>query len=123
MVYLITGKAGAGKSTYAKRLEEELLSEGKDVLVLDSDELRKRRRDFDFSDEGRFKHLTCLAEAAAVVEGYGSIAIIAAISPRKDWRKKMRAHWKKSILVYLPGGNLWDGTEYERPDYDELLPA
>ena len=41
MVYLITGKAGAGKTTYAKRLKGVLAAEGKQVWLIDGDEFRE----------------------------------------------------------------------------------
>ena len=120
MVYLITGKAGAGKSTYACNLALELRDRGENVSVLDSEQVREETGRFDYSQTGRENHLFCLALSAAVEELRGNTVIVSAISPTKDLRFLMRSLWKKSFVVYIPGGSLWLGTVYEPPDEEEL---
>lgn len=120
MVYLITGKAGAGKTTYAENLAGELLSQGKPVVVLDSEKERERLGHYDYSDDGRRVHLLGLALEAARHEIRGMVVIVAAVCPYKDLRDTMRLFWRKSLLVYMPGGELWPGTTYEIPDEEEL---
>lgn len=120
MVILVTGKAGAGKSTHAFALAQELRDDGIRVRVLDGDLYRRSTGNQDYSDQGRESNLMGLAQAAARSEDSGAVAIVAAIAPRKEWRQAMRAMWKESRLVYLPGGCLWDGTTYERPSDDEF---
>ncbi len=115
MVILVTGKAGAGKTTYSRTLARELMRTGVNTIVLDSDEVRGYRKNTDFSDDGRHSHLMEMAHMAAVSEGVGAIVIVAAIAPRRKWRDQMRSQWKESRLVYLPGGTLWEGTVYEAP--------
>lgn len=119
MVILITGKAGAGKSTYAKRLVEELRGDGEFIYLLDSENIRGLNDDY--SDQGREQHLMMMARMAKQLEEIGASVIIAAIAPKKEWRDKMRKFWKESLLVYLPGGTLWPGTTYERPTSSELV--
>lgn len=119
MVILITGRAGAGKSTYANKLAVELAREGKNLAVMDSELERQLDNNMDFSDEGRFKNLMKISDKAKDYENAGMIVIIAAIAPKREWRKIMRKKWKISRLVYIPGGKLWPGTEYERPDESE----
>jgi len=120
MVILITGKPGAGKSHYAFCLAQELRDEGKLVRVLDGDLVRQSNNDNDYSDDGRRNHLMRMATLAAKTEEADVIVIIAAVSPKREWRDSMRAMWKSSRLVYLPGGTLWEGTEYMRPQDDEF---
>jgi len=119
MVFFVTGKAGAGKSTYAARLAEELLEEGRMVRVLDGDEVRRVSGNDDYTDAGRQRHLMDMARSAAWAEQLGFTVVVAAIAPRACWRREMRAMWAKSVLVYMPGGQLWEGTKYERPQDDE----
>jgi adenylylsulfate kinase-like enzyme len=119
MVYLITGKAGAGKTTYAYRLAEELREEGRRVHVIDGDEWRVTTNNPEFSDEGRERNLIAAAEEAGRREALGEIVIMAFVAPKKIWRRTMRLYWKNSKLIYIPGGSLWEGTTYEVPDIEE----
>ena len=120
MVILITGKAGAGKTNYAVELYNELASEGKKPVLIDGDTWRSLHGNDDFSELGRINNLESAAKYAAEKESEGRIVILAFVAPRKQWRNKMRTHWKESRLIYIPGGTLWEGTEYEMPDEDEF---
>lgn len=119
MVFLICGKSGAGKTTYAMNLAEELTTECL-VRVLDGDEQRAVSGNNDYSDAGRHRHLMGMARAASHAESLGFVVIVAAIAPKAIWRREMRAMWRESRLVYLPGGTLWEGTIFERPKFDEF---
>ena len=119
MVVLVCGKAGAGKTTYANRLAQELIEAGFNVRLLDGDEQRQVVNNLDFTEAGRHRHLMAMAKSAAEAERLGYVAIVAAIAPRIHWRKKMRSMWRESLLVYLPGGSLWEGTEFEEPRFNE----
>ena len=120
MVYLITGKAGAGKTHYAETLAEELKQAGHSVAVVDGDVLRTKRKNDDYTDKGRILNLMDAAEMAAELEAEGKIVICAFVSPKREWRDAMREYWRMSIVVYIPGGSLWKGTKYERPGDGEL---
>lgn len=120
MVILLTGKPGSGKSTMAFRLAEELRAEGKMVRILDGDVFRHQTGNQDFTDPGRIRNLQGLAKAAADAEWPGHVVIVAAVAPKREWRDMMRAQWQEHRLCYLPGGFLWPGTEYERPDEAEF---
>jgi len=118
MVYLITGKAGAGKTHYAQALLAELIT--KSTMFIDGDKLREETGNHDYSDEGRMRNLKDAALMAQRAEGEGKIVAVAMIAPRKDWRNMMRAHWQDSHTVYIPGGTLWKDTKYEKPNIYEL---
>ena len=120
MVYLITGKAKAGKTHYANELKKELLSAGYKVKCLDGDVLRKETNNDDYSVAGREKNLIEAAVRAKKFEEEGNVVILSFVCPRKVYRDMMRKLWQKSLLIYIPGGELWYGTYYERPDTMEL---
>ena len=119
MIYLITGKAGAGKTHYSKALAKELIDEGIRVVVLDGDEFRQETGNEDFSDKGRRGNLLGAAKIAADLEAQGFTVILAFVAPLRKWRDEMRSLWRESEVIYLPGGTLWEGTTYEKPTRDE----
>ena len=121
MVYWITGKSSSGKTVYAKRLKKQFEDLGAKVLLLDGDDVRDKFFNQKYDDESRLEHLMKIAGFASIAEEQGFIVIIAAISPKKEWRMKARKMFNKSMLIYLPGGTLWAGTIYEDPDHEEMM--
>jgi adenylylsulfate kinase-like enzyme len=120
MVYLITGKQGSGKTHYAEALASELEREGATIKMLDGDVWRQQNDNQDYTDEGRIKNLISAAQSAEHYEKNGYVVIMSFIAPRQEWRNMMRAYWKQSKVIYIPGGSLWEGTTYEKPDENEL---
>ena len=120
MIYWFTGKSSAGKTVLANRLKKHLEFIGDSVLLLDGDEVRSYFT-CGYEDEEREKHIYQIASYAAIAESQGFTVIIALISPKKEWRMKARKMFKESMLVYVPGGFLWEGTEYEEPDHEEMM--
>lgn len=90
-------------------------------MVLDGDDVRKHFPT-GYEDSDRLEHILRMAKIAAIAETQGLVAIVACVSPRKEWRERARWMFRESFLIYLPGGRLWAGTEYEEPDDDELRP-
>lgn len=123
MVILITGKKDSGKTTYGERLSTELRDEGISVAMIDGDKYRAEKGTTGkehFTDEARVKNLMGAAHLAAQLEAEGKVVIVAFVAPKKGWRDRMRLCWKVSRVVYVPGGTLWAGTTYDRPDDDEI---
>jgi len=120
MVIWITGKASSGKTTYANRLKKLIEIKDNKVLVLDGDDVRQYFKS-GFTDKDREEHILRIAAFAAVAEKQGFIVIVALISPKKEYRVKARKLFDESILIYIPGGYLWEGTTYEEPDYEEII--
>lgn len=115
MVIMIVGKPGAGKTHHAYALAKEYSLRGEPAAVLDGDEVRAETDNRDFTDTGRRQHLVKIANMAAKFERHGIVAVVAVVAPKKEYRDMMRGHWQKSRMIYLPGGSLWEGTEYEAP--------
>lgn len=120
MVILVTGKSGSGKSFYARHLAYEMESAGKAVKLIDGDVWRQQTHNRDFTDDGRLENLLSAAKQAQSYEEQGFTVVMAFICPKKIWRVQMRSMWLSSRLVYIPGGTLWEGTEYEMPDEKEF---
>jgi sulfate adenylyltransferase len=88
----LTGLSGAGKSTTARALAELLRGCGREVTVLDGDELRARRStSLGFSRSDRDANVLRAAALAREVLARGGIAICALISPYRSAREGARA--------------------------------
>jgi len=120
MVYWFTGKSSAGKTVLANRLKANLEDLGIRTILLDGDEVRSYFKD-GFEDEDRERHIMRIASFAAILESQGFVVLVALISPKKEWRMKARKLFRKSMLIYVPGGVLWEGTSYEEPDHEEMM--
>ena len=92
MIIWLTGLSGAGKSTIANRLEQEIQAVGKHTYLLDGDNLRHGlNRDLGFSLEDRAENVRRVAEVAKVMIDAGLIVIAALISPLRAQREMARS--------------------------------
>ncbi|HSI14415.1 MAG TPA: adenylyl-sulfate kinase [Chthoniobacter sp.] len=90
-VLWLTGLSGAGKTTLARALEEELLRGTFHPVVLDGDEVRRGlSADLGFSQEDRRENNRRVAEVARLMAAAGMIVIVALISPYRRDRTRAR---------------------------------
>jgi adenylyl-sulfate kinase len=90
-VLWLTGLSGAGKSTIAAQLKQELLARGQPVCVLDGDRLRSGLcSDLGFSPEDRKENIRRIGELAKLFAATGVICIVAVISPYRADRRRAR---------------------------------
>jgi adenylylsulfate kinase len=86
-VVWFTGLSGAGKTTLAKHLEEELFARGFMVQILDGDNIRSGiNNNLSFSDEDRRENIRRIAEVSKLFLNCGIIAINSFISPTQEMR-------------------------------------
>src|SRR5438132_11699050 len=91
-VIWLTGLSGAGKSTIAQRLEQELAGLGRPAEVLDGDEVRTHlSAGLGFSKEDRDTNIRRIGYVARVLARNGGVAITAAISPYRELREELRS--------------------------------
>ena len=101
-VVWLTGLSGAGKSTIAGRLVEELTALGKHVEVLDGDEVRTHlSKGLGFSKEDRDINIRRIGFVAGLVARSGGVAITAAISPYREVRDEVRANTENFVEIYV----------------------
>jgi len=103
-VIWLTGLSGAGKSTIATVLEQRLSKEGKRCKILDGDEIREYlTSDLGFSKEDRDENIKRVSYAAKLISDVDGVAIVAAISPYEDARKKAQELIgdDKLLMVYV----------------------
>ncbi|MFA6076268.1 MAG: adenylyl-sulfate kinase [Negativicutes bacterium] len=92
LVIWLTGLSGAGKTTIANGLNEQLFTSGVHAYVLDGDNLRcGLNKDLDFSENGRRENIRRIGETAKILVDAGLVVIVACISPYSDDRKAVRA--------------------------------
>jgi sulfate adenylyltransferase/3'-phosphoadenosine 5'-phosphosulfate synthase len=102
LVIWLTGLSGAGKSTIATRLEQELRVLGRNVTVLDGDEVRTHlSKGLGFSKEDRDTNIRRIGYVAGLVAAHGGVAITAAISPYREIRDEVRAATPGFVEVYV----------------------
>jgi len=119
LVYLITGRKGAGKTTRARILAHKIRQENKQVLILDGDDVRQYFPT-GFTDEDRRNHILHMAKIAALAEAQGIVTIIACVSPMREWRRMVKDTVIDYRQIYIPGGTLWKSTIYEEPGPDGI---
>ena len=91
-VVWFTGLSGAGKSTIANALEDQLHALGCHTALLDGDNVRHGlNRDLGFTDADRVENIRRVAEVARLMVDAGLIAIVSFISPFRAERTSARA--------------------------------
>lgn len=100
-VIFLTGLSGAGKTTIANKLAQELKSTGIIPIVLDGDEIRKAIHISGFDEEARKKHNLGVGSLAALFEAQGHIVIVALIAPYEETRNQIRSICRNFTEVYL----------------------
>ncbi len=87
----LTGLSGSGKSTIAKELEKRLFEEGKNVYLLDGDNVRHGLNgDLGFSPRDRDENIRRVGHVARLMYDAGFIVICAFISPVREVRDAVR---------------------------------
>ena len=98
----LTGLSGAGKTTTARALEADLRARGRQVEVLDGDEVRKNlTRGLGFTKEGRDENIRRLGYVAGLLTRNGVIVIVSVISPYRQIRNEVRAAIGDFVEVYV----------------------
>ena len=98
----LTGLSGAGKSTIANLLEQEIRKSTKNVEVLDGDVVRTNlSKGLGFSKEDRDTNIRRIAFVCDLLTHNGVAVISAAISPYRDVRDESLAIIGDYIEVYV----------------------
>ncbi|MCY4108050.1 MAG: adenylyl-sulfate kinase, partial [Chloroflexi bacterium] len=98
----LTGLSGAGKSTIAAFLAEELQARNHAVEMLDGDEVRKNlSAGLGFSREDRDANVRRIGWVAAMATRHGAAVIVAAISPYREVREEVRRQIGSFVEVYV----------------------
>jgi adenylyl-sulfate kinase len=86
-VFWFTGLPCAGKTTLANALAAELRKAGRQVVLLDGDDLRAGLcKDLGFSENDRYENIRRAAEAAALLSRQGYFVCCSFVSPLEELR-------------------------------------
>jgi len=90
-VVWFTGLPASGKSTLAQHVQSRLLSAGRAVALLDSDELREVLEAGSYAAEDRARFYRSLSGLAAVLAAQGLVVLVAATATQRADRDRARA--------------------------------
>jgi adenylylsulfate kinase len=101
-VLWLTGLSGAGKSTIANAVAPRLADRGHRVEVLDGDEVRTNLcQGLGFSREDRDTNIARIGYVAGKLAKHGVAVVVAAISPYREARGKVRAGVDNFVEVHV----------------------
>ncbi len=97
-----TGLPGAGKSTLAKLLGDNLRQLGIPLALLDGDEVRKKlSKELGFTRGDREENVRRIAYVAKLLSSVGGVAIVAAIAPYAHSREESRREIENFVEVFV----------------------
>ncbi|MGH3779990.1 MAG: adenylyl-sulfate kinase [Pseudonocardiaceae bacterium] len=98
----LTGLSGAGKTTIAWAIAEQLCAAGREVEVLDGDEVRRGlSAGLGFSREDRDTHVRRVGFVAELLARHGVVALVPVIAPYAATRDEVRAQHDAHGTSYL----------------------
>ena len=101
-VLWLTGLSGAGKSTVAAKLGPALAERGHRVELLDGDEVRTNLcQGLGFSREDRDTNIARIGYVAGKLAKHGVAVLVAAISPYREARDKVRVAVDNFVEVHV----------------------
>ncbi len=98
----MTGLPSAGKSTLASAVAARLRAQGREVEVLDGDEVRLHLyAGLGYSREDRAVNISRIGWVARLLASHGVVAISAAIAPYADVRERVRREHEQAGAAFL----------------------
>jgi adenylylsulfate kinase len=97
-----TGLSGAGKTTIARSVMQELQTTHPRVEILDGDEIRQNLcKGLGFSDADRMENIRRIGFVANLLTRNGVIVLVSAISPHREIRRELKQNIGDFIEVYV----------------------
>jgi len=102
MLIQLFGLSGAGKTTLAHAVKDDLVNKGHRVEIIDGDEYRKVIcNDLGFSKEDRMENIRRLGFIGNVLSRNGVVAILSAISPYQAPREELKSKYSNVYSIWL----------------------
>ncbi len=110
---LVFGLPGSGKTTFAAKLKELF---GDNAIHFNGDEFRKTYNDWDFSEEGRWRQVERMRNAALNAHTEGKHAILDFVCPKQEYRNLIEADYEVYMKI-PPVRDFPDTTAmFEKPE-------
>jgi adenylylsulfate kinase-like enzyme len=120
MIYWFTGQPGAGKTTLALALINELKLRGRPAVHLDGDVLRAVTDNRDFSTAGRMKNVKSAQMLAAKIHSDDVWVVAAFVSPFRALREEFKK--RGDVLeIYVHTNSKRGREQYFVKDYEPPL--
>lgn len=101
-VLWFTGLSGAGKTTTARELAQQLKSRGCRVEMLDGDELRETIcKGLGFSKEDRMENIRRIVYVSKLLARNGIFVLVSAITPYREMREYARAEIDQYVEIFV----------------------
>lgn len=100
-VIWFTGLSGAGKSTMAQFVADELRRQGAKVEALDGDAIRDLFPNTGFTKAERDVHIRRVGYLASKLEAHGVVVVASFVSPYRDSREFVRGLCRNFIEVHV----------------------
>lgn len=103
-IFWFTGLSGSGKTTLAREFEKKLFDEGKQVYLLDGDNVRHGiNSDLGFTEKERQENIRRVGHIARIMYDAGFIVLCSFISPKREMREFVRNLFPKGSFseVYV----------------------
>lgn len=102
MILLFCGLSGAGKTTLAKNVANELTGLGIRTEIIDGDEYRNEIcRDLGFSKVDRCENIRRLGFVASRFSAHGIVTIVSAINPYNEMRHELAQKYQHVNIVHI----------------------
>jgi len=119
MIVWFTGQPGSGKSTLAAALAVRLRVEGRQVHVVDGDDLRQVLANPGYDRAGRERNVDRAQAIAGFLDGLGFLVLVAVVAPYRAQRESFRrAAGVLEVYLYTHeerGKEAYHVAEYEAP--------
>ncbi len=101
-VLWFTGLSGSGKTTTAKLVQAKLREQGRNVELLDGDELRATIcKGLGFSRVDRIENIQRMAYIAKLLSRNGVMVLVSAITPYREMREYLRKELPGYVEIYV----------------------
>jgi len=119
MIYWFTGQPGAGKTSIAKSLIENL---PKNTFHVDGDDLREVFNNKDYSETGRRKNIELAQHITHFLHNKGTNVVVSLVSPYRDQREEFKKKIGDDIIeIYVHTENLRGREDFHVKNYEEPL--
>jgi len=118
MIVWFTGQPGSGKSTLAAALAVRLRVEGRQVQVVDGDDLRQLLPNPGYDCAGRVQNVDRAQAIAAYLDQDEVVVLVALVAPYRAQRDRFKRWSGRVIEVYLHTDERRGKEQYHVADYE-----